>query len=848
MSWESTKLQRALTVDFITKQRLNAPVVWLKPAGSALALESDAALDPGALNTNILEWVDLTNDRNIGVRLVDGYIELKITAPDDVWAGCLFDACAHLRIDARASFGAHRITSILLKIAEPDTIDNWRTLWPKRFPDKAAKWVGTEFNYSLMPTPRAKPLWRDSSPLPGSRMFGELICWRPSGKPPVDDFMQGLDDLEPRPIATTNMESICRAIAFATLAYWIRVELDGLTDWDASLTRIIAGWTARLIAEGKNINARGKSLEGVCWSPIDSVETARELIEFLRAKVHASAELGAAMGAAERELERNPNAKLPGWPSLEAALGVHAKVAIRRTFRAGQDITIIETLSERYAFSRTAHVYLDREDLVRGLPFEHTLDAMVRVYQNEAFFPDNPKRKPVNPFQIYAGSSLRTDVEKHDFFPSQEPGTILRFSPVHGLLNGEDKQPDEYRILNTFPGFLIKPIQTPDPVLMSRAISMTDTMLRLLTRDNDGQMTWLKKNIAWTIQHPEIKQQVCPVLIGGQGIGKSRLGDSYLPALFGGMAGQADASVLTDNKFVITPFIGKLIVFIDEVRMESVGSINIIKKLARADRLTGQIKFGHQRDYYLPARLVLAANNPDIGLTPEDAVDRALFFIMGYTAENRKMTTKEFLGWSNSHKPFYNELVQALDSVVFRQHLMRYYMDLEVCREELEDLTLSSRDDENVVRSTMSRAREVARTIIASAHVIPGFDITAWFTVANVREAIKREDGSRSKVEAYEVMMEFDRAGVLETPRGHYRRFKYRYGTLIEKVSEAHGLKLDNHYEFKPDLDWGENDVLSPAAGPPWRGNKVQGRQEGWSNQFNSPRRDDYDMDYMEPQ
>ena len=53
-----------------------------------------------------------------------------------------------------------------------------------------------------------------------------------------------------------------------------------------------------------------------------------------------------------------------------------------------------------------------------------------------------------------------------------------------------------------------------------------------------------------------------------------------------------------------------------------------------------------------------------------------------------------------------------------RQHLMRYFMDIEVTRAELEDLTHSSRDDEGVVRATMSKAREVAREIAAAARIL----------------------------------------------------------------------------------------------------------------------------------
>ena len=107
-------------------------------------------------------------------------------------------------------------------------------------------------------------------------------------------------------------------------------------------------------------------------------------------------------------------------------------------------------------------------------------------------------------------------------------------------------------------------------------------------------------------------------------------------ALFGSMAGMADAGALSDNKFLITPFVGKLITFIDEVRLESPAAINVIKKLIRQDYVSGQMKFGHQHDYYIPSRLLIASNQVDIGLTPLDAADRAFFFIMSWTAKKKR--------------------------------------------------------------------------------------------------------------------------------------------------------------------------------------------------------------------
>jgi hypothetical protein len=294
---------------------------------------------------------------------------------------------------------------------------------------------------------------------------------------------------------------------------------------------------------------------------------------------------------------------------------------------------------------------------------------------------------------------------------------------------------------------------------------------------------------------------------------------------------------LAENKFLITPFIGKLITFIDEVRLESVGAINTIKKLVRSDLVSGEVKFGHQHDWYIPSRLVIASNSPDIGLTSQDAADRAFFFIMSWTAENKRMTDKEFLEWSLTLKPFYAEFVKALDSVAFKQHLMRYFMEVEVERAELEDLKYSSRDDENVIKATMSKAREVARAIVADARVMQGNDITSWFNIAALREAIKRVDGSRTKVEASQVLLEFERAGVLIRERGDYSRFKYRYGTLLQMMGAAHSLEIIPSWDYKPD-DWGENEVLSPNGAPEWRGNK-QKRGSQKSQQ-------DYDPDYMD--
>src|SRR4029077_5629251 len=179
------------------------------------------------------------------------------------------------------------------------------------------------------------------------------------------------EDLESRSLATTSMESICRAIAFATLAYWIRAYLDSLEDWDEILTRTVGGWIARLVREGMMINAHGKSLEQICWAPVDSQETARELLAYLQARLGADKGLLTAYEHADAMLERNPKAPIPGWAAIETLLGVQAKIGIRRGLHGRIDSAVLERLSDRYVYDTSEHVFHDREALVKGLKAQH---------------------------------------------------------------------------------------------------------------------------------------------------------------------------------------------------------------------------------------------------------------------------------------------------------------------------------------------------------------------------------------------------------------------------------------------------------------------------------------------
>ena len=832
---ETARLQRILTVQFVQKRRLNIPVIWLR--ANSDAPEAKDALSE-TLDTDIETWDG--PERNLGARLENGYFELRIKAGGDGFAHAFFLACEHLRIDARAAFGVDRISSIILRVERQAEIEQWLHLWPKGFKDKHGHWTETTAVTSSLATKNARAVPRESKPLPGSVLPEGVVVWRPNGKAAALNVEFGLEELEPRTIAPSTIPEIIRALAYATVAYWVRTYLDGLTDWDTILTGRMGGFIARLVVEGAAINAQGKSLEGVCWSPIDSAEHALNLIAFL-GRLGASADLKIAYLRGEAALARAQNAKVAGWSAIEETFGVQGKIGIRRAMKAGLDIDIIEKMSERFILDLSTGGYVDRDAIHAGLIFEKSHDELIRRHENEVVMVG---RKRYNAFRLYAASSLRTDVAKSDMYPGREPGAILRVSPVYGLLSDVDWQADEYRALNTYRGFTIKPVGVVDPGVMAKVISMLDRMLGLLTRDNTSQMAWLKKFIAWTIQHPEIKQQVAPVIIGGQGIGKSLFGVNLMRALFGSLAGTATASALSDNNFSITPFIGKLMSFVDEVRLESVGAINEIKKIVRQITISGQVKFGHQQDYEIYSRLILAANQTDIGLTPEDAADRALYFIVSYTAENMHLSARHFQEWAQGLKPFYSEFVTALETVPVRQHLMSYFRSLECNREELEDLTTSSRDDENVIKSTMSKAREVARRIAAEGRILAGNDLTAWFTFHHLRSAVLREDGQRSRVEPEAVLKEFESAGVLEPARegrGGYFKFKWGYGKTLQEMGKAHNLELLPVWPTGPG-DFDDNPIMSPVNPPPWRGNP---KGDNRRRPFEPGERD---PDYLQPE
>ena len=100
-----------------------------------------------------------------------------------------------------------------------------------------------------------------------------------------------------------------------------------------------------------------------------------------------------------------------------------------------------------------------------------------------------------------------------------------------------------------------------------------------------------------------------------------------------------------------------------------------------------------------------------------------------------------------------------------------------------------------------------------------------------MRTAVTREDGQRSRLDANDVLREFEIAGVIETMSGGYYRFKYGYGKTLLELGKSHNLELVPTHPVGPG-DFDDNPVMSNVNPPPWRGNKKGG--DGRRRPFNA--------------
>jgi hypothetical protein len=158
------------------------------------------------------------------------------------------------------------------------------------------------------------------------------------------------------------------------------------------------------------------------------------------------------------------------------------------------------------------------------------------------------------------------------------------------------------------------------------------------------------------------------------------------------------------------------------------------------------------------------------------------------------------------------------------EHFMKYFMEFETDKYEVESIKHSSSTDSVIVTANMTWSRRIARFIIEEGRIFEDLDITYPFTASDLNRRVSEvgtELGLRN-VQSARVISEFEQADVIEkvvVGGAKKLRFKHKLGTLTEAFGAAIGVELESHFILDKNKDYGPNDC-DGSTRPPWKGNK----------------------------
>lgn len=780
-------------------------------------------------DTNLQSWIDDPDMKvlNLGFNLQFGWLDVDIDAEDPRYNSCIIKAFKFLGIDTRFAFGrlSRGIAShVMVQLNETD-LNNYDMM--KEFEPKEFKLGGKRYKCELRSmgpqadTDKLNTIKESrQTVMPGSiyahkTRNGEhdvSVWYNEDGKPAV-----GVGEVAATTSRKTTFAALITGIAFGTFLYTIQPHwVEGTRQ---NLAIKVAGWLARLVRESQGINNNDSISRGT-FCPIGTPETAESMLDF------ACGELGdhevfmrkRVFRDAIKKLDNNPDARIPGWPSLEAEIGTESLLALRTVFMPGVDVSPLTQMADRYIYDETDDKYIDRDRFYTMSGFVHDGAELDRRHRNDLMEVAD-KMRPV--FKLFETSPLRRRVGGRDLYPDFQPGSIFRISRSGDIIPDDaDAELGTMTMFNTWRGWPILPTTNPDHKLLAQCNYMMNELFGYLSQDNQTQIDWLKQWIAWTVQNPGQKQQVAPVFVGGQGVGKSFFGNIFLEQLFQNQWGSASPKIL-EGAFSVEPFINKMFVFIDEAKFHTESSTDEIKKLIRADRMGGAEKFQSARTYRIFARVVFASNRWDMNIGQANTQDRALFYMKTYDKDYKNMTESEFRIWTVTLKPFFDEFNTFIRRMDVKEHYMHVFNTMEVNRHFIENIDISSGSDSHIVESNMSYPRRVAKFIVEEGRIWEDLDISAPFTMVEFNKRVADIcDSMRIKfVQPRHVFDEFVNAGTLEKwvdSGAKYWRFKFKIGTLTEIMSVAIGVKLESRFEFT-DEDFGINESKFLGA-KPWRG------------------------------
>lgn len=823
----TTLLQQRAITKAINDKFVQVGAIFLKTS-SKNPFDPDGWVNTKHRDTNLQDWIDDPEliHHNVGFNLQLGWMDVDIDAEDPEFNTCVLAALDALQIDTRFRFGRSSVgvaTHVLLQLGEDESanFDQLTKFEPKEFriDDKRFHVQLRSFPTSISAQNLARAA--KQTVMPGSIYVHksaagayDLSVWY--GQSGVANKVQQIASTTPRKV---NFNEVVRAITFATFLYCLRDEwVEGSRQLTATK---VTGWLARVVAESAAINNHEAMAKDV-FCPIDSDDMAERLIAFICDQQHDDEKHMRirAYHDAREKLERNPDAKVPGWPAMETLLGGAKVVALRTVFMPGSDVSQLTRMAERYVYDETDNNYIDRERFFSSGAFVHDGASLERRHKGDTV---RIGGKPREAFKIFESSDMRKRVGMRELFPELGPGGIYRISGQGDILSDDDESDrTALAVFNTWRGWPISPAHMVDQPLMNDLLARLDKVLGWLCRDNANQIEWVKDWLAWIFQHPGEKQQIAWVVVGDQGVGKSWIGNVFIKALMGALWGTASPKVM-DSDFSVEPFMNKMFVFIDEAKFHSETGTDEIKKLIRSVDVPGAVKFESARNHRLFSRLMFASNRTDMNIGQANTTDRALFYTKTYDREFTHKSELEFRAWAETLKPFFDEFTALMQRRDVKEQWMRFFMDRPVDRHSIESIKHSSSSDASIILSNMNWARRIAKHIIEDGRIFEDLDITFPFTISDLNRRVIEvcKELGMANVQGSRILAEFQAADITESivVGGQKKlRFKYKIATLTEAFGAAISVPLEARYVFTPD-DEGAN-TCDGTTRPNWRGMK----------------------------
>jgi len=357
-------------------------------------------------DTNLQSWIDdpELQYHNVGFNLQLGWMDIDIDAEDPFFNECILAALKHLQVDTRFRFGRKSVgvaTHVLVQLGEEESA-NFEEL--SKFEPKEFRIDGKRYHVQLRSYPTniaAANLAKSAKQtvVPGSiythkTRTGEydLSVWYADGA--IARKVVHVAATTPRKV---NFNEIVRAITFATFLYCVH---DQWVEGSRQLTaQKVSGWLARVVRDSQALNNHEAVARDV-FCPVDTDDIAERLIGFVcdfvndpekHMRIRAYHDAG-------QKLDRNPDAKIPGWPAMEQMIGGQKVLALRTVFMPGSDVSQLTKMAERYVYDETDNKYLDRDRFFTFGNFVHDGAELERRHKGDVI---RIAGKPREAFKIF---------------------------------------------------------------------------------------------------------------------------------------------------------------------------------------------------------------------------------------------------------------------------------------------------------------------------------------------------------------------------------------------------------------------------------------------------------------